>query len=204
MVRCWYYDAPCFIACFTWNISSRTKLEIRIQCPPALLYPLLLNIIITSTAWWCKSFISALYHHSTFSFSFLHSFMDGCSSFWLLLLNDVCWHHKIWGITSLLWHSMMHYWLLRYFLRLRFFWFSFHLLPSHFIAFQTLLHTQTHILWLSLLILTLCVIYSSSFLFILSFNFHNLIINITVTLFVHVHLFSLFIGVHLWLESEMD
>jgi len=116
-------------------------------------------LAISTSSYYIHRMMMQIFHFCTLSssnvfFSFHHSFMDGCSSFWLLLLNDVCWHHKIWGITSLLWHSMMHYWLLRYFfLRLWFFWFSFLLLPSHFIAFQTLLHTQTHILWLSLLII---------------------------------------------------
>ena len=104
-------------------ISSRMKLEILIQCTSS-----------SVTAWWCK-------------FSFLHSFMDGCSSLLLLLLIDVCWHHKIWGITSLLWHSMMHYWLLRYFFfvwgSFGFPYFFFLLTSLHFRRFHTKSGTES-------------------------------------------------------------
>ena len=123
-------------------ISSRTKLEILIPCPPALLG------ISTS------SFPTSTHDDASLSFLhfiiiiqlllvlilFLHSFMDGCSSLWLLLLIDVCWHHKKRGITTLLWHSMMHYWLLRYFLSEVLLVF----LSSHFIALQTLFKSFTH------------------------------------------------------------
>ena len=103
----------------------------NLRCSPALLYPLLLHPL-----------------HDDANPSFLHSFMDGCLSLWLLLLIDVCWHHKIWGITSLLWHSMMHYWLLQFFIYFFSVWgsfgfpFFFFLFTSlHFRYFRTLRHT---------------------------------------------------------------
>jgi hypothetical protein len=100
---------------------------------------------------------------------------------------------------------MMHYWLF-YFVSevLLVFLPSSSSFSLHCIS-DTFIHTVSQ----SDTISTLCVIYSSSFLFILSFNFHNLIINITMTVFVHVHLFSLFLGVFIcdsrqrWLSDSI-